>query len=117
MHQKMPWFDPQKNHCNFVLAARMFYHDRPDVYFVFCGDGVNWRNEKLTRWIEEAGIRYRFYLLKRREQEGIPRLTNALDIAALSSFGGGFPNVVMEERSCGVPCVVTDVGDSAQIVG
>jgi glycosyltransferase involved in cell wall biosynthesis len=48
----------------------------------------------------------------------ITRITAALDVATLSSsFGEGFSNVVGEAMACEVPCVVTDVGDSAQVVG
>lgn len=109
-------FDPQKDHRNFVRAAKLLHRNRPDACFVLCGDGVNWENEQLARWIEEEGIRYRCSLLGRRDD--IPRLTAALDIASLSSsFGEAFPNVIGEAMSCGVPCVVTDVGDSARIVG
>jgi glycosyltransferase involved in cell wall biosynthesis len=52
------------------------------------------------------------------ERLDMPRLTAALDIASLSSaYEEGFPNVIGEAMSCGVPCVVSDVSDSPWIVG
>lgn len=108
-------FDPQKDHRTFINAASILRAWFPSARFVLCGDGVTWGNQELARWVDEAGIRDCVYLLGRRDD--IPRLLNAFDLATLSSVGEGFPNVVGEAMACGVPCVVTDVGDSAWIVG
>jgi len=108
-------FHPQKDHRNFVQAAALLHRDRPDVHFLLCGDDVTWDNPQLARWIQEAGISGRCRLLGHRDDT--PRLMAALDIAASSSIGESFANVIVEAMSCGVACVVTDVGDSALIVG
>ncbi len=109
-------FHPQKDHQNFVQAARLIFSKRPSVHFVLCGEGVTWDNVELAAWIDQAGIRANFRLLGRRED--VPQLMASFDLATSSScFGESFANVVSEAMSCGVPCVVTDVGDSAHIVG
>jgi glycosyltransferase involved in cell wall biosynthesis len=109
-------FDPQKDHGNFVQAAARLHAGLPEVHFLLCGDGVTWENPHLARWIEAAGIGGRCHLLGRRED--IPRLNAAVDISTCSSsFGEGFPMVIGEAMACGVPCVVTDVGDLALVVG
>jgi glycosyltransferase involved in cell wall biosynthesis len=47
----------------------------------------------------------------------MPAVYNALDIVCSPSYSQRFNNVVGEAMACGVPCVVTDVGDPVKIVG
>lgn len=108
-------FDPQKDHATFVEAAARLHQRRPDVRFVLCGGEVTWENPQLASWIADAGIRSVTQLLGRRDD--MARIQAALDVAASSSAGEAFPLAVGEAMACGVPCVVTDVGDSALVVG
>ena len=109
-------YHPQKDHRTFVRAAARLVEQVPDVHFVLCGTDIDWKNEELVGWIEKHGLRDFFSLLGRRDD--VASVITAFDLAVLSSATGeAFPNVVGEAMACGVPSVVTDVGDSADIVG
>ena len=109
-------FDSPKDHRTFVRAAALLHARVPEANFVLCGDDITWDNPQLAEWIDAAGVRSCCHLLGRRLD--IPRLTAALDVASSSSsYGEAWPLVVGEAMACGVPCVVTDVGDCALIVG
>lgn len=109
-------FDPQKNHLGFVECAAMVSERLANVRFVLAGLGVDDQNQPLLAKIEGYGLREKFRLLGRHDD--IPSLMTALDVlVSSSSHGEAFPNVLGEAMACQVPCVVTDVGDSAEIVG
>ena len=95
--------------CEYIKAC-------PDAHFLLAGAGVENNNPALRHAILQAGVGVNTHLLGRRED--ISRLMAALDVlASTSSFGEAFPNVLGEAMACSVPCVVTGVGDSAEIVG
>ena len=109
-------FDPQKNHAGFFEAAGLLHRHLPQVHFVLAGQGIDESNAALTQAISQAGVIANTHLLGLRND--MPALMAALDVlASSSSYGEAFPNVLGEAMACGVPCVVTDVGDSAYIVG
>lgn len=109
-------FDPQKNHFGFIKAASLLLEKHRNVHFLLCGASMDYSNKELNNWITSAGLSAFFELLGLRSD--IDRITASLDLATTSSsYGEAFPNVIGEAMACGVPCVVTDVGDSAWIVG
>jgi glycosyltransferase involved in cell wall biosynthesis len=110
-------YAPEKDHANFLQAAALLLKKFPElnVQFVLVGSGVDENNQILYRLVQELGLIQHTHLLG--EREDIPRLTAALDIASSSSYTEAFPNIIGEAMCCAVPCVVTDVGDSARIVG
>lgn len=109
-------FDPQKNHAGFFEAAGVLHRHMPHVHFVLAGHGIDMSNAALKQSITKEGVLAKTHLLGLRND--MPELMAALDVlASSSSYGEAFPNVLGESMACGVPCVVTDVGDSAYIVG
>ncbi len=108
--------DPMKGHLVFLEAASDIARDRRDVRFVCVGGGPIVYAEALKQRTSELGLTNRLIWVGSRED--MPAVYSALDIASSSSsFGEGFSNSIAEAMACGVPCVVTDVGDSAFIVG
>jgi glycosyltransferase involved in cell wall biosynthesis len=83
--------------------------------FVLVGEGADAKNRELGALIDELDLRDRVRLCGRRTD--IAAINNALDVASsASAWGEAFPNVVAEAMACGVPCVVTNVGDAPAIV-
>lgn len=109
-------FHPMKDHINFLRAAALLSEDYHAAHFMLVGREVDADNPVLRRLVARWGLGGRAHLLGQRDD--IPRLIAASDICALSSsYGESFPLVVGEAMACGVPCVVTDVGDAARLVG
>ncbi len=107
-------FDAMKDHRTFIEAAAKVAQTS-DAVFVLVGRGVDYDNLDLAGWMAEAGLPpERVRLLG--ERSDVPRLMAAMDIHVSSSLGESFPNVVGETMACGVPNIVTDVGDSAMLV-
>lgn len=109
-------FHPMKDHINFLRAAALLSRGCDAARFLLAGREVDADNHVLRRLLVRWGLEDRAYLLG--ERDDIPRLIAASDICSLSSsYGESFPLVVGEAMACGVPCVVTDVGDVARLVG
>lgn len=108
-------FDSIKNQEGFIRAAWYLHQEMPAVHFVMAGPGIEWSNPKLNKLIDTARLTRVFHLLGNRDD--IPRLTASLDLQSLTSGSEAFPNVLIEAMACGVPCVSTDVGDAAMILG
>jgi glycosyltransferase involved in cell wall biosynthesis len=108
-------WNPLKDHATFVEAASLVAREYDNVYFVLVGRGIGWNTPGLAALIRVAELQDRMFLLG--ERYDIPRLNAAFDIACSSSITEGFPTTIGEAMACGVPCVVTDVGDAATIVG
>jgi len=103
---------PMKDHATLLRAIDRVVDSlsstgsKQEVLFLLIGQGVT------SELSKNPAIRFL------GERVDVPRIMSALDIVVSSSaWGEGFPNVIGEAMASEVPCVVTDVGDSAYIVG
>lgn len=108
--------DPMKDHPTFLRAVALLAKIRPDVRFVCVGEGPDDYCKVLRDEAGQLGIADRTIWTAARND--MPAVYSAFDVAASSSaYGEGFSNVIAEAMACERPCAVTDVGDSACIVG
>lgn len=106
-------FHAQKDYPTLMKAFCMLRRVNDSACLLLVGKGLARGNEKLDPLLgEEAGA-----VVALGPREDVPDLLRAMDVFVLSSLGEGFPNVVAEAMASGVPCVVTDAGDAADLVG
>jgi glycosyltransferase involved in cell wall biosynthesis len=104
-----------KDHPTFLHAAALLVQDHPKARFVCVGSGP----ESYQRELRAIATHLKLdeHLIWAGTSNNMQAVYSALQIAtSASAYGEGFANMIGEAMACGVPCVVTDVGDSAQIV-
>ena len=109
-------FDPMKDHKTFFDAVKIILENKSDVHFIMAGRGMIPENKIIQEQIKEIEKKEHIHLIG--ERADINRLYSISDLACSSSaYGEGFSNAIAEAMAASVPCVVTDTGDSAFIVG
>jgi len=107
---------PQKNHPGLLRAFARAQFPPDQARLLLVGHGFDESNTSLKELVSDLGLADRVTLLGARSD--IADILPALDILTLPSlWGEAFPNILGEAMACGVPCVVSDVGDCAWIVG
>lgn len=109
---------PVKNHELFIKAAALFkekYDSDNKVVFLCIGNGNSKYIEDLISLQYKLGLKDSIIWSPSRED--INKVYNSLDILTSTSLTEGFSNVIGEALATDLPCVVTDVGDSAKLVG
>jgi glycosyltransferase involved in cell wall biosynthesis len=108
-------YNPAKDHANFASAAGLLAQRFPKVRFLMVGRGLDAGNPELMQCIDATGYRERFVLLGERADPAA--CLDAMNVFVLSSCTEGFPNALGEAMVMGLPCVSTDVGDAAFLMG
>lgn len=108
-------WDRYKDHPNLLEALSIVISKGVTVRCVLVGGGLSASNGTLLKLLAKYNLQSSVILAGSRSD--IPSVMNALDLHVLPSVSEAFPNVVAEAMACGVPAIVTDVGDAALIVG
>ena len=106
----------QKDHETFFKSLAHLSLTMSCFHVILAGHGINRDNIELEQLLEKYRLSSHVSLLG--ERQDLPCLYNSIDVHVLSSsYGEACPLVVQEAMSCGVPCISTDVGDSALLIG
>jgi glycosyltransferase involved in cell wall biosynthesis len=108
-------YDPLKDYNSLIASLAVLNSQGVSFKTVLVGTNLDNQNNNLTTDICQQGLEGKILLLGKRND--IPAVMNGFDLFILSSKSEAFPNVLNEAMACGTPCVTTDVGDAAYIVG
>jgi glycosyltransferase involved in cell wall biosynthesis len=104
---------PDKGPSIALSAFSKAQREMPHLHLIMAGTGCEADGEAASS-VANMGIK-NVHLIGR--QDDIRHVLMASNVFMLSSQSEAFPNVLAESMACGVPCVSTDVGDAAEIIG
>jgi glycosyltransferase involved in cell wall biosynthesis len=107
-------YHPVKDHASVAASVQRLVEGGADVHLAVVGRGCEAGGEaEELRTASRLGDR--IHLLP--ERNPLAPFLSGLDAFVVGSRSEGFPNVLAEAMACEVPCVTTDVGDAAKILG
>jgi glycosyltransferase involved in cell wall biosynthesis len=107
---------PMKDTANLVEAVGLARAAGHDLHLLLVGTGTDAPPAALATQLARTLPPGRLTLAG--ERADVADWLSGVDIVALpSAWGEAFPNILGEAMASGVPCVATDVGDSARIIG
>lgn len=107
-------YDVAKGHMFLIKAFANLINEGLDAKLILVGRGITGHNDEIMNALSELGLVSGVHLLG--ERDDVENIYAALDIYCSPSLNEGFPNVISEAMSVGVPCVVTDTGASRGLV-
>ena len=108
-------FHPDKGQKNFIKAAAIVARTHLNVKFLLVGRGCDSSNSKLMGWLNRYSMEDRCILLG--ERKDVAGCLAAMDVFCMPSRFETFPVALGEAMLMGLPCVATDVGDTAILTG
>ncbi len=102
----------EKNHGQFVFAAKEVLRHHTDAHFVIVGEGPERLNIETA--IRDQGLSTRIHLMGCRSDT--QKILAGLDVFCLTSRNEANPVSILEALSCGVPVVSPDVGSISETV-
>jgi len=108
-------WDIQKDYETLFKALNEIKNEHANFKMIMVGTKLDEHNRELCDLALQYDLREELMLLGRRND--ISELLSAADCYISSSLGESFSNSIGEAMACALPCIVTDVGDSKQIVG
>ena len=108
-------YHPAKGHDIFIKAVNLLRRKVNNVKFLLNSSNIEISNSKLMKMINKEDIQDIIHISDSKLE--ITNILLACDILVSSSKFESFPNIICEAMACSIPCVVTNVGDCAEIVG
>jgi glycosyltransferase involved in cell wall biosynthesis len=105
---------PIKGHADFLSALNTLKLQNLDFRARMAGTDVLSSNPEFFAMVPASVAEH---IEAIGSQSDMPGFYMSCDVFVLSSHGEAFPNVVAEAMLAGLPCIVTDAGDAAEIVG
>lgn len=108
----MARFDEFKDHETFLKVIEKLSIENKKIKGILVGRGI--KNAKITNNYKK---KLNDSLILIDEVCDTSTFYKIMDVHLLTSTSEGFPNVIGEAMSTGVPCVATNCGDCAEIIG